>query len=105
MLLPYDVVTDQVSKDVRKIRDFEQQLVSNYGHYLALLEDTLRGRAVKECGLVLVSSTLKLFLLVGLLEQRVSVGKKRKNIDRTSLKLADGHTLSQCQLQVRVPRQ
>ena len=33
----------QVSKDVRKLRDFEQTLLTNYTHYLSILEETIRG--------------------------------------------------------------
>ena len=44
----HNALDDQISKDVRKVRDYEQQLVSNYRHYLTLLDDTLRGSRTKK---------------------------------------------------------
>ena len=49
--LPHNALDNQISKDVRKVRDYEQQLVSNYRHYLTLLDDTLRGSRTKKAPL------------------------------------------------------
>lgn len=33
----------KVSKDVKRVRQFEQELLRNYKHYLELLEQTIKG--------------------------------------------------------------
>ena len=33
----------QLSKDVKKLREFEQTLLTNYTQYLSILEETIQG--------------------------------------------------------------